>query len=73
MLAFVGHAQQRNYSSDMQQFYASIKRNFYLNTGYYKETVQPEKDSRAVSYLWPLCALMQADNEVEKVSQWKDF
>ncbi len=71
--AFSSYAQPKNYTSEMQQLHKNIKAQFYLSQGYYKESVVPEKDARSVSYLWPLCALMQADNEMEKVIPKSDF
>ncbi|MEJ7829933.1 MAG: glycoside hydrolase family 76 protein [Segetibacter sp.] len=37
--------------------------------GFYKETPVVEKGKNPYSYLWPLCGLIQADNEIEKVSK----
>lgn len=46
----------------------SIQANFYIDSsGYYKETTEPEKDILPVSYLWGLCAMLQAHNEMEKI------
>lgn len=53
-----------HYSAEMKALNQHIQRHFFLeNEGYYKETVHPEKDARPVSYLWPLCAMLQAANE----------
>ena len=63
-----GYTQVKNYRQEMLSLYKSINKYFYIDSlGYYKETAVPEKDSRPVSYLRPLCALLQANNEMETV------
>lgn len=62
-----GYAQVKDYKYEMINLSKSINDHFYLDSvGYYKETAEPEKDDRPVSYLWGLCALLQAHNEMEK-------
>jgi hypothetical protein len=59
-------SQPKNYKQQMDQLYKSIRQHFFIDSsGFYKETSEPEKDGRPVSFLWPLCALWQADNEME--------
>lgn len=56
------------YKQEMQALDAAIKRNFYDSaTGYYKLVAPPQKDKNPYTYLWSLCALFQAANEMEKV------
>lgn len=43
------------------------------SSGYYKETVQVEKGQHAYSYLWPICGMLQANNEIEKLTWQKDL
>ena len=59
---------QYSYKSEMQEFERAIRKNFYDSaTGFYKETVVVEENKNAYSYLWPLCGLIQAYNEIEKL------
>ncbi|MDN3654479.1 glycoside hydrolase family 76 protein [Ferruginibacter paludis] len=59
-------AQVKNYKQQMELLHQSIRQHFFIDSsGFYKETAEPEKDGRPVSFLWPLCALLQADNEME--------
>ncbi len=63
------------YKKEMQQLQASIQKNFYDKAaGYYVVVVDPaqrEKKGdylRQYTYLWSLCALYQAANEMEKLN-----
>lgn len=61
-------AQSPDYKKELAGLQESIERHFYMaGEGFYKETAQPEKDGRPYSYMWPLCALFQAHNEMEKL------
>lgn len=63
-ISFQPATAQVNYNAEMKALSRNIQQYFYLEKeGYYKETVHPEKDGRPVSYLWPLCAMLQASNE----------
>lgn len=56
------------YKKEMTALQAAIQKNFYDSAaGFYKETVKPEKGQNAYSYLWGICAMYQAVNEIEKV------
>lgn len=47
----------------------AIEQHFYdPQAGFYREHIHPQKDQNRFSYLWPLCALIQADNEIEKLT-----
>ncbi|MFT4022766.1 MAG: glycoside hydrolase family 76 protein [Flavihumibacter sp.] len=47
-----------------------IETHFYLNaSGYYREHAEPARNKKPVSYLWPLCALIQAENELDALQQ----
>jgi hypothetical protein len=64
----LAQVQQVNYQREMEQLEDKINDFFFIpGTGYYKETSLPEKNSRPVSYLWPLCAMLDAANEIGKV------
>ena len=56
------------YRKEMKSLQEAIQKNFYDSAaGYYKEETVREKDKNLYSYLWPVCAMYQADNEIEKV------
>ncbi len=58
------------YKKQMIQLQQSIENNFYdPASGFYKETIVVEKGKNAYSYLWPLCGMIQANNEIEKVNK----
>ena len=62
------YSQKMDYRRQMQLLHDAIQKHFFIDSNrYYKETAVPEKDGRPVSFLWPLCALWQADNEMEKI------
>ena len=45
----------------------SMDKNFFLPAnGYYREHTAAAKNEKPVSYLWPICALIQADHELER-------
>ena len=70
ILAFTltAKAQQKDYKFEMLSLYKSINIHFYIDSiNYYREKALPEKGERKVSFLWPLCALLQAHNEMEKL------
>jgi hypothetical protein len=53
---------------------SAITRSFYNDTiGYYNERTKPEKNenNNRVSYLWPLCGMIQAYNEIGLARQQK--
>lgn len=52
----------------------NINKFFYDKaTGYYKEKIIRKPDDKPYSYLWPLCGLMQAANEVEAYTKRAGF
>ena len=56
------------YQKQMLQLQQSIRHYFYDSaSGYYRESIYPEENKNPASYLWPLCALLQAYNEIDKV------
>lgn len=58
------------YKKEMLSLQTAIRKNFYDSaSGYYKEVVNPGKNENLYSFLWPICALYQADNEIEKVER----
>ena len=63
-----GIAQKNDYKSEVIDLSININKHFYIDSlNYYKETSIAEKEGRKVAYLWPLCALFEAYNEMEKV------
>lgn len=65
---------QDKYGKEMKLLYTAIQKNFYDSAaGYYKEVVAPKPNENSFSYLWPLCALYQAANEMEKVEQGSHY
>ncbi len=57
------------YKMQMLKLQQAIEDNFYdPSSGFYKETAVVEKGKNAYSYLWPLCGMIQANNEIEKVN-----
>jgi len=56
------------YQQELSSLQRAISRNFYDSaTGYYKEWPGPDQPRHPYTYLWSLCALFQADNEIEKL------
>lgn len=62
--------QKGYYRNEMDSLRNSIQTNFFDSAnGYYKEhDIAPVKGQHAYSYLWPLCGMLQAANEIEKVT-----
>ena len=59
-------AQPGRYAAAMQEFHRAVETQFYdPAANFYKETIVVEKDKNPYSYLWPLCGLVQAANEME--------
>ena len=70
----VGFAQQKDYRLELLNLSKSIDSHFYMDSsGFFKETSIVEKGSRPVSFLWPLCAMFEAYNEMGKVSSDQIF
>ncbi len=62
------------YRKEMKALEEVIQKNFYdSSAGYYKETAVRENGHNPYSYLWPICALYQASNEIEKVEPGKQL
>src|ERR1035437_10687432 len=64
------------YREEMQSLQAAIQKNFYDKaSGYYFVDVDPAKREkkgdylREYTYLWSLCAMFQAANEIEKLDR----
>lgn len=54
------------YEHEMKLLQKAIQKNFYdSSSGYYKEVVSPKPGDNPYCYLWPLCTLYQAANEME--------
>lgn len=68
IICLPGYTQVKDYRQEMLTLRKSIHAIFFIDSpAYYKETAVPEKDGLPVSYLWGLCAMLQADNEMEKL------
>ncbi|MFV0592448.1 MAG: hypothetical protein ACK5M7_13760 [Draconibacterium sp.] len=68
------------YKKEMQQLHAAIETNFHDNaSAYYFVELDPAKREtkfghrREYSWLWALCAMFEATNEVEKVDKRTDL
>ncbi len=68
------------YKKEMQQLHAAIEKDFHDSTsGYYYVELDPQKREtkfghlREYSWLWALCAMFEATNEVEKVDKTADL
>jgi uncharacterized protein YyaL (SSP411 family) len=66
-------AQDVSYINRIHLIYNSTLQDFYIpDEGLYKET-NGVKNENKHSYLWPLCALIQAANEMESIEPSKDY
>lgn len=55
-----------SYKTALLDFQSVIKKHFYDQaSGYYKEVPAPAPGHNPYSYLWPLCAMLQANHEIE--------
>ncbi|MEO6229252.1 MAG: glycoside hydrolase family 76 protein [Ferruginibacter sp.] len=64
-----GNKENAHYCKETIALQNAIDKNFFEpSAGFYKETVTVEKDKNAYSYLWPLCGLIQANNEIDKLT-----
>lgn len=58
-----------SYMKEMLALSTSINKHFYKpGINYFTETAKPEKKGKKVSYLWPLCAMFEAGNEMGKLT-----
>lgn len=64
------------YQKEMKTFHSALEQNFYDQaSGYYLVELDPQKREvkngylREYTYLWSLCALFQATNEMEKLDK----
>lgn len=68
LVSVVSMAQQR-FAGELQSLNTAIEKKFLISgKGYYREHAEKQKDERPVSFLWPLCGLIQAANEQELLS-----
>ena len=64
----VCQGQTYDYTTETQALYNAIEHHFYMpDSGFYKEHAVREKEDHAVSYLWPLCAMIQATQQMDVV------
>lgn len=64
--SLISFGQNPDYRSRVNIIYTNIHR--YLSSGQanlFIETTDPDRNEKPVSYLWPVCALIQAANEME--------
>lgn len=62
------------YQNEMKKLYAAIEKNYYDSAdGFYREAVSPKEGQNLYSYLWPICTLFQAANEMEKIEPLADY
>jgi len=63
---FLTAGAQDTYGTAAKKLRNAINLQFYIpEQGYYRENAEKKPDEKPVSYLWPLCALIQADREEE--------
>jgi rhamnogalacturonyl hydrolase YesR len=63
-----GAAKHPDYKKELVQLDKAITKHFFDPfSGYYKEKLDRKSDENHFSYLWPLCALIQANNEIEQL------
>lgn len=67
-------AQDFSYKKEAADLSKQIRRDFFMPEKlFYKENAVPQPNDHEVSFLWPLCALIQADNEMEKLFAGKSY
>lgn len=67
------HAQQQQFAAYTQIIKRNIDSFFYdPSAQLYKEAKERSKEDRPFSYLWPLCALIQAATEMEALHKGED-
>ncbi|MGV3588193.1 MAG: glycoside hydrolase family 76 protein [Adhaeribacter sp.] len=65
---------QPDYKSRIKRIHENIYEVFYVPaTGYFTETNVKSKNDNPFSYLWPLCGLIQATNEMEQLEPSKKY
>ncbi|HTE24583.1 glycoside hydrolase family 76 protein [Flavitalea sp.] len=63
---FGQNASDPDYKKEMNSLYMAIKSNYFDSaSGYYREFPKNQEQKNKASYLWPLCAIFQAENEME--------
>jgi rhamnogalacturonyl hydrolase YesR len=61
-------AKHPDYKKELVHLQRAIAKHFFdPASGYYKEKLDRKKDENHFSYLWPLCAVIQAGNEMEQL------
>jgi len=67
-------AQNPGYKSRIRLLYTGINSKLFdAKTGLYYETTDISKNENPHSWLWPLCALIQATNEMENLELGKNY
>src|ERR1700733_14473866 len=67
-------AAQTSYKERTLALYENIYHYYYdSTTGLFTETNNKAADEKPNSYLWPLCALVQAANEMETLQPGKNY
>ncbi|MDB5137106.1 MAG: glycoside hydrolase [Mucilaginibacter sp.] len=70
----VAHAQVSDYPDHIQKLYSAINTKLADGkTGLYYETADIIKNENSHSWLWPLCAYIQAANEMEVINPGKTY
>jgi len=63
-----------SYKKALLHFQSIIIKNFYDQpSGYYREVPAPASNHNPYSYLWPLCAMLQANHEIEVANAGKNL
>lgn len=62
-------AQSVSYQTQLDSLQRRVQRYFYdAGSGYYLENADKGKNKNPASYLWPLCGMIQANNEIERAT-----
>lgn len=65
-----GNKPAYHYYEALKSLQQAIEKNFYDSAaGFYHEHAVARKEDNAYSYLWPLCGMIQAENEIEKIER----
>ncbi|RYY12486.1 MAG: glycoside hydrolase family 76 [Chitinophagaceae bacterium] len=69
-----GSSQLPDYKTEMVKLYKAIRDNYFdSSSGYYREFPKTQEQKNKASYLWPICAIFQAENEIEAVQKQRNL
>jgi hypothetical protein len=74
LTSLLTHAQKPDYPARIKTLYKAINNNLKEpGTDFYFETIDSAKNENKHAWLWPLCALIQAANEMEVLEPRQDY